>query len=131
VLVGVVRADGRPPTRMTVQRFAGRDHIAVSRRGRARGPLDEYLAGIGLTRRVVAVVPSFSAALAMVAQSDAVTLAPRRLATLLAANGGLRLFVPPVPLPTVRIDQIWHDRDTADPPHDWFRRCVRHAASSA
>jgi DNA-binding transcriptional LysR family regulator len=129
-LVGVVRA-GHPVlrTRMTVARFAALEHIATSRRGIARGPIDEYLADRGRQRRIAAVVPSFTVALAMCAQSDVTTIAPRRLAALLTAAGGLVSFDSPVPLPTVDVAMLWHARVACDPAHQWLRDCIRRAGT--
>jgi DNA-binding transcriptional LysR family regulator len=130
-LVGVARAGVVPAgARMTLKRFASIDHVVSSRRGRATGPLDALLAERGLHRRVVAVVPSFSAALAMVAQTDALTIAPRRLVEILAAEGHLEVFRIPLELPEVEVVQVWHRRTAADPAHRWFRSCVRSAAAT-
>lgn len=116
-LVGVVRT-GTPVSRPGLGRFAGLDHVVVSRRGRARGPIDDLLAGHGLERRVVAVVPSFSAAIALVAQSDAVTVAPRRFVAVL---GGFATFRVPLDLPVVDVVQMWHERADADAASAWLR----------
>ena len=72
--------------------------MGVLRAGRpAAGRVDRHLAERGLERRIVAVVPSFAAALAMTAQSDLTALAPRRLAALLAGPAGLTIYAPPAP----------------------------------
>ncbi len=63
--VGAVR-DGHPllgKGKITPERYAAFGHVVASRRGSANGPVDEALAALGLTRTVVAVVPSFRAAL--------------------------------------------------------------------
>jgi DNA-binding transcriptional LysR family regulator len=125
-LVGVVRAGHEwSRSRLTLKRFAALDHVVASRRGRARGPLDDLLAAQGLERRVTAVVPSFSSALALVAQSEAITIAPRRLASLLCGPGGLAMVKVPLDLPLVEVLQVWHRRTDADPANRWLRQCVR------
>jgi DNA-binding transcriptional LysR family regulator len=48
---------------ISVERFAACDHIAVSRRGLAHGPIDEELAALGLQRRVAVVIPTFHGAI--------------------------------------------------------------------
>jgi DNA-binding transcriptional LysR family regulator len=111
--------------RMTIARFAQLDHVVVSRRGRARSPLDDALAAQGRHRRVAAVVPSFAAALAMCAEPGHTALVPSRLAATFAAGAGLVVYDPPVPIPTVTVLQVWHGRFTADPAHAWLRGCVR------
>jgi DNA-binding transcriptional LysR family regulator len=128
-MVVAMRAD-HPAARqvLTLKRFSALDHIVASRRGRARGPVDHYLSEFGFERRVVAVVPTFSAALAMALSSEAVALVPKRLAVLLGGVGGSALRKPPLDLPDIDVQQIWHGRVTADPTHDWFRNQVRAAS---
>src|SRR5207249_3051803 len=60
---------GHPITRgrVTARRFAALAHVAVSRRGRASGPIDAALRGLGLARVVAATVPDFLSALHAVA----------------------------------------------------------------
>ena len=64
--VGVVRA-GHPLSQgeITPARFAAGGHIYVSRRGFDRGPIDEALNSLGLTREVVTSVAGFSTACAL------------------------------------------------------------------
>src|ERR1700744_5339138 len=50
-----------------LRRLAAADHVVVSRRGRTRGALDDVLVSRGLTRNVVAVVPTFTAAASIIA----------------------------------------------------------------
>ncbi|MGL5819693.1 MAG: LysR family transcriptional regulator [Phycicoccus sp.] len=131
-LVGVVRA-GHPGvrgTRLGPARFAALDHVVVSRKGAAWGPIDDTLDARGHRRAVVAVVPSTMAALAMVESSDATTVAPRTVATRFARLGGVKTYALPMPAAEVQVVQIWHQRFSADPEHRWFRSCVREAAAS-
>lgn len=130
-IVGVIRED-HPGVRRapTIKAFAALDHIVVSRRGRARGPIDVELESAGFGRTVVAVVPSYAAAIAMVATSDAVTAAPSHFAAALCRGAGLRTFRLPVEVPAVRINQIWHGRFDGDPAHRWLRSCVARAAET-
>ncbi len=120
-LVGVVRADHpMAHTRITPRRFAALRHVVTSRRGIARGPLDDLLADRGLRRDIVAVVPSFSAAIGMCLTSDLTTLAPERLVKVLGTPTTLISFPAPVPIPTVDVDAIWHARHHHDPSHRWL-----------
>lgn len=75
-LSGVVRA-GHPLAAgpVTPERRCEFDHLAVSRRGRARGPIDVELRRRGLEPRVIAIVPEFYPALAVVAATDPVAFA--------------------------------------------------------
>ncbi|MCS0634686.1 LysR family transcriptional regulator [Streptomyces sp. LP05-1] len=132
-LLGVVRpghplldAVGRGK-RAGARAFAAADHIGVSRKGRVRGPVDERLAELGLRRRVVAVLPSYTAALFLCRETDLVCLAPAGTAGHGPAALGLRTFEVPLPLPSLEISMAWHPRDDADPGHRWLRDRVREA----
>ena len=126
-LVGVVRPEHplAGKEKVTVKQFAAADHVAVSRRGRRRGPIDERLDEIGLNRRVVAVVPTYAASLFLARATDVVCIAPVRtgLGTITAL--GLRTFELPLSLPAPTIGMAWHPRNDSDRTHQWLRDRIR------
>jgi DNA-binding transcriptional LysR family regulator len=124
--VGVVRP-GHPllAGRATAKRFAAQWHVAVSRRGRALGPIDEALRMQGLARTVAATVPDFLAALHAVRHSDLVSAVPGRLARAVASDLGVAAFVLPVDVPEIAVAMAWHPRFDAEPAHRWLRGEVR------
>jgi DNA-binding transcriptional LysR family regulator len=126
-LVGIVRADsplgrGRKPTPAQLCRHP---HVAASRRGRARGPLDDALAALGLQRHIAAVVPTSAVATLLVASSGHVGLVPQRLAEQHGPALGLRWFPIPVELPEIDVRLLWHARLDADPAQRWLRDTLR------
>ncbi|UQI44591.1 LysR family transcriptional regulator [Streptomyces sp. HU2014] len=130
-MVGVARA-GHPLLTGTVtpRRYAAAGHLVDSRRGRLSGPVDEALAAYGLRRRVVGTVPTFAAALHVLAGTDAVGLAPERFGAPAVAALGLRTFEIPVELPPLAIAMAWHPRHDADSGHRWLRGLVRDAVGA-
>ncbi|MFF5114156.1 LysR family transcriptional regulator [Streptosporangium sp. NPDC000509] len=117
---------------LTPTRLASAEHVAVSRRGRFTGPLDEALAEQGLSRRVSAVLPGHLAAMVLAAVGDVVCLVPAALPgeppsplSDAAHALGLRLLEIPLPLPPLTIGMAWHPRHTADGAHQWLRGAVR------
>jgi DNA-binding transcriptional LysR family regulator len=121
-LIGVART-GHPlfDGPIDARRYAAAEHIGVSRQGRRHGPVDDALAGLGLSRTVRVVLPSHTSALLLARASDllAITFSagpPGELAAL-----GLRGFDIPLRLPALEIGIAWHPRNTADPGHAWFR----------
>jgi DNA-binding transcriptional LysR family regulator len=129
-LVGVVRAGhalskGRP----TPARYAACKHIAVSRQGIDKGPVDEALQGIGLQREVATLVDGFATALALARGSDLVATVPERHTGILRA--GMHSFPLPVDTPAFTVSMLWHPRLHADPAHAWLRRCVLEIGSDA
>ena len=126
--VGVVR-QGHALARadVTPVRFAGQEHISVSRRGRAYGPIDQALEQLGLSRRVPLVVTTFYGALVAAATSNLVAAVPRYLAESAQALLFLHVFPLPVTTEPITISQAWHPRFDADPAHRWLREWVRAA----
>jgi DNA-binding transcriptional LysR family regulator len=129
--VGVVRAD-HPLTALpaiTARDCIAYGHVAASRHGLAHGPIDDALASIGLTRRVVSVVPGFPAALAVAVASDLIALLPASyLPALRPGNTQSRpfhAFELPFPTQTITVSQMWHPRLARDPAHQWLRQLVR------
>jgi DNA-binding transcriptional LysR family regulator len=113
---------------VTAERYAAFGHVVASRRGHASGPVDEALAALGLERTVVAVVPSFPAALAVARASDLIALVP---ASLLSnqreqresrASATTYAFELPVTTGEITVSQMWHPRLEVDPVHRWLRQ---------
>lgn len=107
---------------ITPSRYASGRHIGVSRRGLDRGSIDEALKPFGLEREIVAIVGSFSTALALARASDLIASVPERQTGNLRA--GMYGFPLPFPAPEVAISLLWHPRLDADPAHRWLRGLV-------
>ena len=93
------------------------------------GAFEAAVAGRGLTRRVGVTVPDNYTALAVAARTDMATLIPRRLATLSAAGGRVKLVEPPYPSPPVDINIIYLRDRLADPAIAWLRDQIRAVAA--
>ncbi|MFI9275608.1 LysR family transcriptional regulator [Kitasatospora sp. NPDC052896] len=106
---------------VTLERIAAAEHIAVSRRGRTHGALDDILGRNGLARRIVAVVPTFTAAAHIIAGSDMTGLITAGYAAQAAALTGAHVYEIPVDLPSLPVSQAWHVRHDLDPAHQWLR----------
>jgi DNA-binding transcriptional LysR family regulator len=112
---------------ITPELYAACDHVVVSRRGVANGPVDHALAALGLSRRILAVAPSFAAALAIAEASDLVALVTASFHGTSGEGGSqatrwrTSAFELPVPTDPITISQIWHPRLDADPAHRWLR----------
>lgn len=122
--IGVVRTD-HPLCQgeMTAARYASGRHILVTRRGSDKGPIDERLGLIGLTREIVTMVGGFSTALALARASDLIASVPERHTGNLRA--GMFSFALPLPPLEFTVSLMWHPRLQADPAHRWLRACVR------
>ena len=124
-MVGLAAA-GHPLAsgRVTLRRLAAADHVVVSRRGRTHGAIDVVLASRGLSRRVAAVVPTFTAAAHIILGSGLTGLLSARYAAQVATLAGAFLYEIPAELPVLPIAQAWHVRHDLDPAHRWLREQV-------
>lgn len=115
---------------VTASRFTDFGHVMASRRGSVRGPVDDALAALGLTRTVVAVVPDYPAAVAVASASDLVAIVPRSYLDrppgreVAPARPRVRSFPLPVVTESITVSQMWHPRMNADPAHRWLRGVV-------
>ncbi|WP_374625164.1 LysR family transcriptional regulator [Pandoraea sp.] len=124
--VGVARAN-HPifDEEITPERLTQWEHINVSRRGKAAGPVDAALEAQGLRRHVALVLPNPYTALFALQDSDLLLPLPRHLAsTALSAGLRIRVFDLPTPLETVLLTQAWHPRLEVDPAHQWLRQTI-------
>ncbi|MCX5304495.1 LysR family transcriptional regulator [Streptomyces sp. NBC_00160] len=128
-LVILVR-QGHPLTRaetLTAQTYAAAEHITVSRRGNLSNALDDTLARLGLTRRVVATVPTEAAALAFARDSDLVVTLPETATRSAVTDLGLDALPLPFELPAAPVYLSWHQRYETDNAHTWLRGLAREA----
>jgi DNA-binding transcriptional LysR family regulator len=128
--VGAVRM-GHPlgKGRMTPARYAAGRHIAVSRRGLDKGPIDEALKALGLAREIATFVGTFPAALALARASDLIASVPERHTGNLRA--GMHGFSLPIAMPEFTVSLLWHPRQDADPAHRWLRGQVREVCAES
>lgn len=121
---------GHPLTRARdrLARFAEARHLLVSPGGGTRGRVDEMLEARGLGRRVVASVPFFLVAPAMVATSDLVLTVPRRTAEHVAAQMDVVALEPPIDMGTFDLRMAWSTRVDADPASRWLRDTIASVA---
>lgn len=129
-LIGVVRpGHALSEGEITASRYATGRHIAVSRRGLDRGPIDDALAALRLEREIVTSVGGFSSALALARASDLIASVPERHTGNLRA--GMFSFALPVSTPEFTVSLLWHPRLDADLAHRWLRDLVRETCAAS
>ena len=109
--------------KITPSRYAAGKHVVVSRRDLDKGPIDEALELLGLTREIITIVGGFSAALALARGSDLIASVPERHTGNL--RDGMQSFPLPFATPEVTVSLLWHPRLDADPAHRWLRGHIR------
>ena len=122
-LIGVVRP-GHPLSKgkVTPKRYTAGRHISVSRRGIAKGLIDDALESFGLEREIVTIVSGFASAISLARSSDLIASVPERHTGNL--RSGLHNFTLPFPVPEFTVSLLWHPRLDADPAHRWLRGIV-------
>lgn len=125
----VVARAGHPALQgsMTLETFASLGHVLVAPTGERRA--DPRLTALGVHRKVVAVVPRFLTAFAVVGSTDAIVMAPRPLARRYAEGFGLQVMDPPFEAAELEVSAIRRDGPPADPGIDWLLSRIREAAS--
>ncbi len=122
--IGVVRmGHALAGGEITPSRYAAGRHVCVSRRGVAKGPIDEALIAFGLEREIVTIVGGFATAVALARVSDLIASVPERHTGNLRA--GMHSFPLPFSTPEFTVALLWHPRLEADQAHRWLRGCVR------
>ncbi|MDD0973060.1 LysR family transcriptional regulator [Pseudomonas fontis] len=115
---------------ITPERFASFEQISVSRRGRARGPIDDALAAQALQRRVALITPSVHCAMFALLDGSLLLPLPEHMQSCVARLGlPLRSFRIPFALEPVKVMQAWHARVDNDPAHRWLRQILKACCS--
>ena len=131
-IVVVARADSAAASGdLTVASYAAGDHVIVSRRGKLHDRVDDLLAERGLRRRVVAAVPTTIAALQIVRFTNMVATVAEAAGQNLIGPLGLRTAALPLDVPATSVVCAWHQRYETDPAHEWLRRQVARAVTTA
>lgn len=130
--VGVVRK-GHPLSvadPVTAAQYAAFSHVGTPHGERIVHALDAGLERQGLRRTVAAVVPVFSAALAVACASDLIALLPASFMQTPDPRQGhpalaeAHAFELPIPVDGFSIALMWHPRSAEDPAHRWLRELV-------
>jgi len=114
---------------MDLKVFLGLAHVLVSPEGDRHGLVDAALARMDKRRTVGLTLPQMFAVPAVVAETEMAATVMKRVALASAARRKLVLFAPPVPLPTVEFDLIWHRRNDVQQAQQWLRALVASVAA--
>jgi DNA-binding transcriptional LysR family regulator len=115
---------------MTMKAYLDLSHVLVSPEGQLYGLVDQALAQQGKKRKLGLTLPQMFAVPGVVARTSMSATVLKRVARHSPAGRQLMLFSPPVKLPEVVYDLIWHRRSDAHPAQMWFRACIEEQAGS-
>lgn len=119
-----------PSAGLDLARFLELDHLLVSPEGDRHGLVDQALAYLGKRRRVALSLPQMFAAPTIVAHSDMVCTVMKRVASQSPHGSQLDQFPPPVSLPEIAYDLMWHRRNDAHAAQQWLREQIAGLAAS-
>lgn len=121
----VVRRDHpRVRSRLTCGLFERENHVLVTAAGTGQNLVEEALEQLGVHRNVALRLPNYLGIGSLVASTDLMVTAPRRVAETLVRIADVKLMAPPFDLPTFAIKQHWHDRYQQDPANRWLRSVI-------
>ena len=83
------------------------------------------LAKHNVSVRITAQVSHFIEAAIIASQSELIASIPNRLARLCEESLGLRVLQMPIPFPNFQVQQIWHERTSLAPDHQWLRTTLK------
>ncbi|WP_158784782.1 LysR family transcriptional regulator [Pantoea sp. BAV 3049] len=115
---------------MDINSFLALKHILVSPEGDGYGVVDQALARQGLQRTRALVLPQMFVAPEVVAATDMAATVMERVALNCSARDKLRLYTPPLELPVIPFDLIWHRRNDNSAAQQWLRALIDSLASS-
>ncbi|MCY1378745.1 hypothetical protein D9M69_664060 [compost metagenome] len=96
------------------------------------GNIDNDLARLGRSRRVVLAVPQFSGLRSILAGTEMLATVPDFAAQALIDGCGLRADEPPFPIVTSELSMAWSAGTDNDPAERWLReRIAEHMAAPA
>lgn len=124
-------ASGHPAERsgMDVDTWLTLRHILVSPEGHLFGAVDQALAQLGKKRTLALTLPLMFAVPGVVARTLLTATVLSRVVTHAGTDARVATFVPPVALPEITFELMWHRRSDAHPAQGWFRDFIaRHAA---
>ncbi|QIB66095.1 LysR family transcriptional regulator [Kineobactrum salinum] len=129
--VTIVAADHPAARRgMNMKTYLELRHILVSPEGQLYGIVDQTLAQLRKKRNLALTLSQMFAVPDIVARTSMTATVMKRVALSSPAGNRLVLFPPPVTLPEIVFDLIWHRRSDSHPAQDWFRGFIaEHAAS--
>ncbi|MFZ6658959.1 LysR family transcriptional regulator [Undibacterium sp. TJN19] len=115
---------------MDMQTFLKLSHVLVSPEGDRYGMVDQALAHTGKRRKLGLTLPQMFTTPSVVAQTDMVATVMRRIAQHSRDWRKLTVFTPPVPIPEMVFDLMWHKRNDTHPAQQWLREQIARVAGS-
>ncbi|MEE4452133.1 LysR family transcriptional regulator [Novosphingobium resinovorum] len=103
-----------------LDRYLDYPHVALTVGDGAADPIAHLLGKHAAARRVIASVPYFHAAHALLEATDAIATVPGRVAAAMVADPRWTARPAPAEIPPYAYWLLWHERIRRDPSTEWF-----------
>jgi DNA-binding transcriptional LysR family regulator len=110
--------------------FVAMRHILVSPEGNRYGLVDQKLREYGLVRDISLTLPTMFSVPALLPGTDYVATVLSRVATHPANQVHIKVFEPPLELPSIHFHLLWHRRTQENPAHRWLREVIEDTAAT-
>lgn len=107
--------------KLTIKAYLEAKHVVVKGVVDSRRQVDKVNKEFGQQRRIFATVPSFHAAMEVLANTETVITAPLHIAAKYVAKFSLGIKPLPFDLTPHQYYLFWHAKHHQDPEHKWFR----------
>ncbi len=104
--------------------FSNEGHIQVVASATGHSIVDKVLVNNKVNRKIVLRVPSYLGVARIVAQTEFLVIVPRQLGYALAEQEHVKVLAPPLPLPSYKVKQHWHERFNLDAGNLWLRKTM-------
>lgn len=126
----VARSHAAARRPMTMKSYLALQHILVSPEGQLYGLVDQALAQQGKQRKLALTLPQMFAVPAVVARTQMTATVMKRVALHAQDSHRLMLFAPPLALPEIVFNLMWHRRSDTHPAQAWLREFVVQQAAA-
>ncbi|REG86630.1 LysR family transcriptional regulator [Marinomonas pollencensis] len=115
---------------ISLETFLSLQHILISPEGDRHGFVDQALAKEGKSRTLALTLPHMFAVPSVIANSDLTATVLKRVVAHSPAQAEILQLPPPIELPTISFDLIWHKRNDSALSQRWFREQISILAST-
>jgi DNA-binding transcriptional LysR family regulator len=106
---------------LTLEQFKTESHAVVVSSSSTHLVIDKALEEKHLCRKAAIRLPNFVLLAKLIAETDYITILPRRAGLAMAGDGQITAYDPPFFLPKYQVRQYWHERQSRDLRSRWLR----------
>lgn len=115
---------------ITLEQFLSSRHLLISHRQDGTGLVDDWLEHHGRKRKISLILSNFRSAFSIIARTDLVLTAPRRVGEHFARLAQVKMMPVPIEFPDCAATMAWHPLRDKDPAHSWLRQQILDAVST-